>query len=1441
MITVLYVSLLKPIWQFLSFFSFFLCALSLQKEDIPFSLTSIPITKSLPLSVWSEFCYTLRNINEEIIINHHYLTFRLNSNNTEVNAYYKHNINAYCGSLISHSLSDIVLIKLDGIDFDQVSIPTHPPFISFTELARAQGEPVVSSFGQSIAVMSPFLVVGAPSISQVSVYQHINGDWALRHVLRPYLASDTIEFGTSVAISPILLVVGAPAYGDTYANQGAIFTYSYTFGKWQYRSQLDSPDPQLDGRFGESLSLHLATMIVGAPGYNNDGTANAGAFYIFEFGTSWVQRAMFAPLGNTDARAGKHVSLFSGTAVATSEEGVAYICVDNEGTWGNAQTYDSGVPGNMPVSVSKTAIVLGIPNANKVETLVADDELWTQYSSFSIESHEETYFGTSVSISGSLLVVGAPNQKNLQATRGGLAIFRISESKDEWLSLEQVTPLSTRAPLGTVVATDGLYVVGSTTILSTSNGIILVLSNEPGPVVSAHGRLAAGTDLKTDITIFLVDEDEQPVTTTSKIMASFENDPYSLELLDGDGTTFVFSTIIPSDDLPSTLWLRLYNAQWGEYIFDFITVEVRNFSLPVTGMSVMPASPVTLGETIIYTITFTTTGPIPNFPIFLSFGDTPFPKRATKTDVGYEVELESPQITGDNSLSVYRSSDESWGVLKATVIFDYGDPVYVYVFPNAMVFEETARVFFGFLNIYGIPIKKKFLTTATCDYLSNEEASFDEDNSWYSIVLPLYIPRQEVMLDVKNIDTNVVTQLFMSVSRLDYSAPFELSVGSDLEISVALIGFGGYPVFDGRKLSASFGHRGSYLGEFLERSFLEPCILPFSTGDIFQTEFILVTNSDFGCGMITDSSLNHLSYSTEVLVSNMGTDTFRFFWFDDYFFSMEFSGRLLTTSSSGVFIFEQPREQLYNQVFFARGSTFDTLELFMAQYPMTVDTHKFKLGSEGDVPEKIYFTAALDCSSISSIELEDVWDAQQHEVVTLGDGVSYVTVSYSKSVSWAEPTGENNQTFVILQRSDNEALILSIFTVTFLTNHRGALYSTIFPPRVLWSIDDMASPTTATIGDIQLDIHGVGTYQTIFSDYTIGGTSTPISSALYGGFLIAPTREGDVVAFTQVDQNSHAVDAEYSKFDIYLRFDWMLIQSRSLQISFDGSSFLWAKYGSEIAWFIPIEQSNYYQTFFLHFSGEGYLCADVTGDVYLSAVPDFECLFQMGDDYYLSMLGFGKSIFVINSMQAEMMQNFLTDLFPLATVEMGSVSALNGTYTAVFTEPVVSGFFINASNTPRSDTEVEAIGDALATYISDGGHVLLTYDACVFKNSCGAAMQSAMGITATGVSVSSFSEVSYVGDAQAPMAALLPGRGAAVTLTESQAEVLPDFDTSVVSEIYRGTGASKPFCWINDELEGRLAFVSLAPLDGTEAYTTLNADELQILKVMALWTLELVE
>ena len=290
-----------------------------------------------------------------------------------------------------------------------------PLLIAQTAYAKASDNGAVSSFGDDVAVSGNTVVVARSGNAYVFVRDPLSNSWSQEgpplHTKRTAvwsvaISGDTIVLGNAGDSSGATGVNGDSS--DTSAPfAGAAYVFQRSGGVWSQQAYLKASNTDAGDYFGYSVAISGDTVVVGAlressaaTGINGDGNSNsspgAGAAYVFgRSGGVWSQQA-YLKASNTDAfdQFGESVAIFDDTIVvgATYEDSTA------TGVNGNTSNNSAGAAGAAYVFQRSGSV-------------------WSQQAYLKASNTGTgALFGSSVSISGETIVVGARGERS--ATTG---------------------------------------------------------------------------------------------------------------------------------------------------------------------------------------------------------------------------------------------------------------------------------------------------------------------------------------------------------------------------------------------------------------------------------------------------------------------------------------------------------------------------------------------------------------------------------------------------------------------------------------------------------------------------------------------------------------------------------------------------------------------------------------------------------------------------------------------------------------------------------------------------------------------------------------------------------------------------------------------------------------------------------------------------------------
>jgi uncharacterized protein (DUF2345 family) len=321
-------------------------------------------------------------------------------------------------------------------------------------------------------------------------------------------ASDGVnkdQFGIAVAVDGNTAVVGA-FKGE---GIGAAYVFVKPPSGWANMTQtaeLTASDAQIFDCFGCSVAISGNTVVVGSSGAEIGGNKGQGAAYIFvEPPTGWTDMTETAKLtasdGVSDAQFGASVAISGNTLVVGAPanylmQGNAYVFVEPNGGWTDTTQTAELVPSDgfaldnfgTSVSISGDTVVVGAPaDANggskpgRAYVFAEPMGGWTdmtQTAEITPSDGQVGYvFGVSVSISGATIVVGSPGRPD----GGGAYVF--VEPKGGWANMKQTAGLqsgTSTSCMGDSTSIDGSVIIAGATCSSGFKGAAFVFLKPAG-------------------------------------------------------------------------------------------------------------------------------------------------------------------------------------------------------------------------------------------------------------------------------------------------------------------------------------------------------------------------------------------------------------------------------------------------------------------------------------------------------------------------------------------------------------------------------------------------------------------------------------------------------------------------------------------------------------------------------------------------------------------------------------------------------------------------------------------------------------------------------------------------------------------------------------------------------------------------------------------------
>ncbi len=286
------------------------------------------------------------------------------------------------------------------------------------ELAQLYGDPISGHYlGTGLAVYESTVVaggyMGSPGAAYVFQDSSAAKDWSSfdRTTLTASDGMANDGFAVSVVIDGSTIAVGSP-WDDDHGNaSGSVYLFQDTSvaGDWSSytETKITSSTPSVGALFGDSLVLDGQTLVVGAP---EDGPGSVSIFQDTSAGGDWssfIETVIVPSDGAAGDSFGSSLAMDGSTLVA----GAFYD--DDAGS-------DSG-----SVYLFQDTSAGGDWSSRDVTKILASD------------GAAGDWFGRSVAIEGSTLVVGATYDDDNGSNSGSVYLYRDNSGRGDWSDFDE--------------------------------------------------------------------------------------------------------------------------------------------------------------------------------------------------------------------------------------------------------------------------------------------------------------------------------------------------------------------------------------------------------------------------------------------------------------------------------------------------------------------------------------------------------------------------------------------------------------------------------------------------------------------------------------------------------------------------------------------------------------------------------------------------------------------------------------------------------------------------------------------------------------------------------------------------------------------------------------------------------------------------------------------
>jgi hypothetical protein len=341
-------------------------------------------------------------------------------------------------------------------------------------------------FGRAVAIDGDIVAVGAPfddnerglDGGSVYLFHRSGGRWSFHTRLAASDGRQSDRFGSAVAVRGQNLVAGAENGG--FFGEGRAYVFGFDGAAWDAEGALSASDGGLSDGFGTTLAIEDDIAVVGAPKRDGTTTFDEGGAYVFERTESgWIERTrLSAPDAASGAAFGAAVAIEGGVVVVgasgvDNQRGAAYVYSRNDDLW----LFDvkiGPIPGSDgdgfggALGLSGGDLIVGAPDDDNLNGSDAGAVYfynriglsWGQRAAVIASNRVvQPYFGSSVAVSGTRAVVGARGDAGAPG-----AAYVYEKANDGWRQTAELVASDGEAgdAFGAAVAIEGnLILVGA--------------------------------------------------------------------------------------------------------------------------------------------------------------------------------------------------------------------------------------------------------------------------------------------------------------------------------------------------------------------------------------------------------------------------------------------------------------------------------------------------------------------------------------------------------------------------------------------------------------------------------------------------------------------------------------------------------------------------------------------------------------------------------------------------------------------------------------------------------------------------------------------------------------------------------------------------------------------------------------------------------------------
>ncbi|MAB27862.1 MAG: hypothetical protein CMJ53_01015 [Planctomycetaceae bacterium] len=306
-------------------------------------------------------------------------------------------------------------------------------------------------FGFALRGFEHHILIGAPDDSDTNwgagrawLYLETEDGWVVERSFEDPSSETDAAFGHAIAIQKDTIAIGAPRSDKAGRDAGCVFIFERVEQEWTLKARLVAPDAENADFFGSSLALKGNHLAIGAWGDDDHGEKTGAVWCYEKRGDRWSMRQKLVPdrLQSRDLFGSallfhEHELLISAPGTR-EDQGVVYVFTGRTGRWElvdriSDPSGDAGDRFGSSLSASEGLLVIGSPEhrakmrSDGMITLHRRSHWgWSLIDRHRVTSQhgeQSMRFGFNVSVDQGVIVVGRADQEDEPSASIGAWLF----------------------------------------------------------------------------------------------------------------------------------------------------------------------------------------------------------------------------------------------------------------------------------------------------------------------------------------------------------------------------------------------------------------------------------------------------------------------------------------------------------------------------------------------------------------------------------------------------------------------------------------------------------------------------------------------------------------------------------------------------------------------------------------------------------------------------------------------------------------------------------------------------------------------------------------------------------------------------------------------------------------------------------------------------------